>query len=260
MPSETAEGSAAAASEDEMEEVPVTMDDMKRALDFIKLLKGASLDSVHAGLSAETRNQLRNPPQHVLEIDDPNVLMSIELYVTLSNTSQHYYEDVRQLFMKHKPDAELLSYHQVKRRVEMLTGIVPIINDMCIDSCVGFTGPYANLDKCPKCRQPRYDEIKAGMKPGSPAVPCKQFYTMAPGPEIQAVFRTPEGVESMAYLSGLVEDVLARLEEDGTLDSFDDVSHGSKFWGAYIAGQINSEDIVLALSIDGAQLHRNKKS
>ncbi|KAJ3019329.1 hypothetical protein NUW54_g116 [Trametes sanguinea] len=256
-PAETAER---AAVEEEMEEVPVTMDDMKRALDFIKLLKGASLDSFHAGLSAETRDQLRNPPQQILEIDEPHVLMSIELYVTLNNVSQHYYEDVRKLFMKHNPDVELLSYHQVKRKVEILTGIVPIVNDMCVDSCVGFTGPYVHLDSCPKCKQPRYDELKTGTKPGAKKVPRKQFFTMALGQEIQAVFRTREGAESMAYLSSLVEEVLTTLEQDGTLDSFDDISHGSRFWGAYAAGQISSEDVVVALSIDGAQLHRNKKS
>ncbi|CDO73553.1 hypothetical protein BN946_scf185014.g23 [Trametes cinnabarina] len=258
------EGEAAAAegeAEDEaMEEVSVTLEDMRRALDFIQLLKGASLDSVHSGLDEETRERLRNPPQEIVEIEDDNVMLSIELYVTLNNTSQHYYEDVRKLLMKRKPDLALLSYHQVKRKVELLTGIVPIINDMCINSCVGFTGPYAHLDKCPKCLQPRYDELREGTKRGSERKPRKQFYTMALGQEIQAVFRTPEGSESMAYLSRLVENVLEELDRDGSLSSFDDISHGSRFWGAFAAGQISPKDAVVALSIDGAQLHRNKKS
>ncbi|CDO75975.1 hypothetical protein BN946_scf184888.g25 [Trametes cinnabarina] len=248
------------AAEEEMEEVMVTLEDMKRALDFIKLLKGASLDSVHSGLDEDTRERLRNPPQEIVEIEDDNIMLSIELYVTLSNTSQHYYEDVRKLLMKRKPKLDLLSYHQVKQKVEVLTGIVPIINDMCIDSCVGFTGPYAQLDKCPKCLQPRYDELRVGSQRQSERIPRKQFYTMALGQEIQAVFRTPEGSESMAYLSGLVENVLEELEREGSLGSFDDISHGSRFWGAYAAGKISPKDAVVALSIDGAQLHRNKKS
>ncbi|KAI8999089.1 hypothetical protein BD414DRAFT_407768, partial [Trametes punicea] len=135
---------------------------------------------------------------------------------------------------------------------------------MCVDSCVGFTGPYAHLDRCPKCGQPRYDELRSGAKPNSKRstekVPRKQFSTMPLGQEIQALFRTPEGAESMAYLSGMMEEVLTKLERHDNLDSFDDISHGSKFWGAYAAGQISSDDVVVALSIDGAQLYRNKKS
>ncbi|KAI8969700.1 hypothetical protein BD414DRAFT_400202, partial [Trametes punicea] len=127
-------------------------------------------------------------------------------------------------------------------------------------SCVAFTGPYAHLDKCPKCQQPRYDPLRAEMRRGSEKVARKQFYTMPLGQEIQALFRTAEGAESMNYLSSLVAEVLEQLEADGRLSSFDDVAHGSHFWGAYAAGQISQDDVVVALSIDGAQLYRNKKS
>ncbi|ETW85803.1 hypothetical protein HETIRDRAFT_311270, partial [Heterobasidion irregulare TC 32-1] len=47
----------------------------------------------------------------------------------------------------------------VKKKVAELTGITSIIHDMCTNTCIAYTGPYADLDKCPLCYESRYDEV-----------------------------------------------------------------------------------------------------
>jgi len=39
----------------------------------------------------------------------------------------------------------MLSYDQVKQRVSELSGLVTWKHHMCVDSCVSFTGPFADL-------------------------------------------------------------------------------------------------------------------
>ncbi len=236
----------------------MTIADVKNALEFINLLKTARLDeSVHSGLSKANVKRLRDPPRGILEINDPLHLLSIDIYLGLGNSAEKAYTMVRAALMRHSPEQVLLSLHQVKQKIEQLSGIIPIVNDMCVNSCIAYTGPHTSKDRCSKCKQPRYMERldSSGKK-----VPRKQFSTIPLGQQLQALKRSPEGAESMEYLSKMVEEVLEELNTTGELKSFDDVSHGSRIWGAYAAGDIGDNDIVVMMSIDGAQLYRNKKS
>ncbi|KAI0632910.1 hypothetical protein C8Q77DRAFT_1218345 [Trametes polyzona] len=233
---------------------------MKCALDFIKLLKGASLSSPHSGLSEEVCEQLRDPPTEILEIENDDHLFSIEVYLALHNVSRECYNKMCDVLAHRFPEQKLLSYYQVKRKVELLMGIVPIVNNMCVRSCVAFPGAYVHLEQCPKCNEPRYDELKLHKKNGAKKIGHQHTYTMPLSLQMQAQYRNPEGAMAMGYLAKIVEDVLAELETTGGLKTFDDVSHGSLFWGAYAAGQIGANDDIVMLSINGAQLYRSKKS
>ncbi|KAI0822694.1 hypothetical protein BC628DRAFT_1326638 [Trametes gibbosa] len=115
-----------------MENVTVTLEDMKRAFDFIRFLKGATLDSMHSGLSEDTRHQLRYPPEELVEINKNDDLFSIELYLDLHNVSQECYNKVCATVNRRHPGHKLLSFYLVKTQVELLTGIVPIVHDMCV--------------------------------------------------------------------------------------------------------------------------------
>ena len=33
-------------------------------------------------------------------------------------------------------------------------------HDMCINSCLAYTGPYKHLEICPECGEPRYEPQK----------------------------------------------------------------------------------------------------
>ncbi|KAG1727415.1 hypothetical protein EDB19DRAFT_1643055, partial [Suillus lakei] len=52
------------------------------------------------------------------------------------------------------------SYHNIERLIAEYTGVESIEHDMCPDTCVTFTGPFAELKNCPICDADRYDPIK----------------------------------------------------------------------------------------------------
>jgi hypothetical protein len=60
---------------------------------------------------------------------------------------------------------------------------------MCINSCAAFTGPFSNLAECPICHEARYiDKTES---------PWQEFYTIPIGPQLQALWRTEEGVQNI---------------------------------------------------------------
>ncbi|KAG1787220.1 uncharacterized protein HD556DRAFT_1247168, partial [Suillus plorans] len=78
-----------------------------------------------------------------------------------------------------------------KSLVSQITGVEEIKHDMCLNTCIGFTAPFASLDHCPECTEPRYDQEvfeATGAK-----VPRRQFSTIPVGQQLQAIHRSPEG-------------------------------------------------------------------
>ncbi|KAI8990710.1 hypothetical protein BD414DRAFT_413739, partial [Trametes punicea] len=161
-------------------DIEVTLDDMKDTLEFIRLLQNATLEE--SGLPSEGIHRIRNPIDQPLRIQDPDVQLAIELYIAVSNASEETYNAIRDALMRRFPEMEVLSLYKVRKAVEEFTGVVGQKEDMCVNTCIGYTGPYAKLDNCPKCDQTRYCPVQlaAGKK-----VPRQQFTTMLPGPQIQ---------------------------------------------------------------------------
>ena len=81
--------------------------------------------------------------------------MAIDLYMI--NPSEDTYESHCAFILKHF-GTDLPSYYKVKRLVSDLTGIESLVRDMCINSCLAYTGPFSELDACPICSEPRYDQ------------------------------------------------------------------------------------------------------
>ena len=152
----------------------------------------------------------------------------------------------------------MLSYDQVKRRVSDLSRLTTWKNHMCVDSCVGFTGPYATMDKCPRCHKPRYDQDKLKKSNGRNKVPQKEFTTFALGPQLQARWASPEMAKKMSYRHNKTQD---ELNCDRGVDYiYNDIFCGSGYLDAVEHWNIGDHDTVVMLSIDGAQLYRNKNS
>jgi len=78
-----------------------------------------------------------------------------------------------------------LSYHLVKKRVAEITGVESILDDMRINSCHAFTGPFANLEACSICGEARFKEVKSAKK--KKKIPHLQACTIPLGSQIQAV-------------------------------------------------------------------------
>jgi len=129
---------------------------------------------------------------------------------------------------------------------------------MCINSCLAYVGPYSDHDHCPTCGEDRYDPIKSTHKK---KVPCQQFHTIPIGPQLQALWRSPEGSQNMRYLDQRTEELLAELEDsNGHVKTYDDICCGSDYIKLAGTGTIKPGDVMLMLSIDGAQLYKNKAS
>ena len=226
------------------------------ALRFISALKSACLEDDK--LDPEVLERLRHPLEEVTELDDPDIRLSVDLFLADTNGSEKIYNESRAACLRRHPTDKILSHHLVKKKVAELSGITSIIHDMCPNTCVAYTGPFADLDKCPLCYESRYDEVRlasTGMKE-----PRQQFHTFPLGPQCQARYRSPEGASSMHYFEEQMETILAELRVSGKLAVFEDVLHGADCWDAYQHGRILPGDIVVMFSMDGAQLYKNKAS
>ncbi|KAI0323896.1 hypothetical protein GY45DRAFT_1375978 [Cubamyces sp. BRFM 1775] len=137
---------------------------------------------------------------------------------------------------------------QVKKAMEELTGVIEHKEDMCLNGCLGYTGPYSHLEQCPKCGEERYCPVKlhTGKKVGR-----QQFSTMPPGPQVQAVLRSAELSMDMSWLHQTAIEIIAKTPAgaDGLSEYFDIVS-SSELLALIADGTIGPHDTVLMFSID----------
>ncbi|GBE89768.1 hypothetical protein SCP_1700930 [Sparassis crispa] len=232
-----------------------TIEEIKIAEEFIRLLKQASLET--SGLDANTIHRLHHPIEAPLDIDDPDLLLSIEIFLSVTNASQATYTAVRGAILHRYPENTILTFDQVKSKIAELSGVVPIIQDMCVNTCLAYTGPFAELDQCPTCGELRYDTTSNGKK----RIARQEFHTIPVGPQLQALWRSREGATAMRHRSRRTHEILERLREhNNQLYEYDDVYHGSAYLKAVLENQIGTDDMVLLMSIDGAQLYESKAS
>ncbi|KAI9437307.1 hypothetical protein H4582DRAFT_1778622, partial [Lactarius indigo] len=154
--------------------------DLQTTEQFIEMLHVVVLKD--SGMCPEDIGSLRNPAQEP-ELANPSLLLrSIRHFVNNASASRDHYDTTREIELLNNPESKFLSFDQVKRRIWWLSGsyryIIPIEHDMCMRSCVAYTGPYGELESCPRCSSPRY--ISGTTKAQ------KQFSTIPIGPVIQA--------------------------------------------------------------------------
>jgi len=184
----------------------------------------------------------------------------LDLFLATTNSSQETYTSIRKaIFCRF--GVEVLSYDQIKRRVAELSGVIPVASDMCINSCLAYTGPFAELDTCPTCGEPQYNPIQLAASGGKKQVARQQFHTIPIGPQLQALWRDADSALNLRYREEITTEILTELERnEGLLNSYDDFFHGSDYLTAIAEGCIKRDDIVLMFSLDGAQLYQNKAS
>jgi hypothetical protein len=231
------------------------LDAMHTSVEFIKGIRDTSLDN--DSLPIDTRERLHFPISEPLLVSK-ELCLCLDLYLATTNGSQATYKDVCTSITRFSPDIDLLSYEQFKCKLTELTGVVPIMTDMCTNSCVAFTGPFAGLQACPTCSTARYEVVTRGKKLVS--VPFKQALTIPVGPQIQAQYRSPEAAWNMGHQARIMGPLIERMLAGGSIDVYDDVYCSSTLLDAAIRGDLTSDDTVLMLSIDGAQLFESKQS
>src|ERR1700679_2505941 len=115
---------------------------IRTAIQFIEGVESATLGSQ---FSSEELRELLEPEEHLsMPLEDPQLRLSLLNYIALLGSSRDTYEAVRQN-IEQCTDVELLSYFQVEKRARELSGLITWEHHMCINSCVGFTGPYTTL-------------------------------------------------------------------------------------------------------------------
>jgi len=147
---------------------------------LIHELKKATLDNDK--LEQNVINQLWNPMAEPVDISDPDVWLSLNLFMACSNASEATYSAVRDSVMRRFPGNDILSYYLAKKMVADISGVDAMLDDMCINSCTAFVGPLADATECPECREPRYKIAKSGKK-----LPRQQASTIPLGPLLQAL-------------------------------------------------------------------------
>jgi hypothetical protein len=120
-----------------------------------------------------------------------------------------------------------------------ITGVMPIHNHMCPNSCIAYTSPFKALETCPICGESCLDNQDR---------PKQVFLTIPVGPQLQALKRNKDKVMALRYRKLHTESLLSEL------------ANNSQYLAAFDEGLIKEDDIVLMLSLDGAQLFMSKQS
>ncbi|KAH9846252.1 hypothetical protein C2E23DRAFT_702751, partial [Lenzites betulinus] len=150
---------------------------------FIQGLRIAQLDD--SRLSAATIARLRSPSHEPHTITDLE-RAALRMFLARGDASEENYTDHRAAMSElHPEDTALPTYEQLKILVAELTGIHALREDMCINSCIAYTGPFAERNTCPYCSEPRYDEVQTTRARTN--IPRRTFHTFPLGPQIQAM-------------------------------------------------------------------------
>lgn len=230
------------------------LSDIKLAMDFIRALEVASLDDEHNRLSEDAVERLRNPPTSPVDVSDPDFRLALDLFLAHLQSSQESYTLTREAILRRHPDDNIPSYDQMKRRIAEVTGVVPIIHHMCPNSCLAFTGPFAKDEACRECGHSRF-------KDQTQTTPTQEFYTIPIGPQLQALWANGESARNLSYRRRKTEEILRERETNGGVVPFsEDFIHGSDYLERVTAGDIQETDMVLMLSLDGAQLYAHRAS
>ncbi|KAF9034015.1 hypothetical protein BJ165DRAFT_1315625, partial [Panaeolus papilionaceus] len=151
------------------------------------------------------------------------------------------------------PNDHHISLKVTKKRARQISGFDAVRYDCCINSCICFVGPYANLDKCPHCKQARLTARNAPRNHFNylPLIPSSLI------PRLSAMTSNPAHAELMTYRrdfehrEGIIQDVFA-----GT--------HYLKLCQTELPNQAIKHfsdpcDIAIGLSTDGFGPHQRHK-
>ena len=160
----------------------IKLDDLRVSLDFVFGMQAASLDDPGSGLDADTLQCPRNPPTYPASFNGDKALeAAIKLYIGLNHLDEDY-NVARETIMSLDDLDEFPSYYQAKKKTMELSGVQLVILDMCINSCVGFTGPFFHCLHCPECGESHYDIALLQDTQEVVRKPHKQFSTILLGP------------------------------------------------------------------------------
>ena len=168
------------------------LEDLITSIEFIRALQSASHDDIHCKIDQSTIDRLRNPPSTPFDISSlPDLRLGLDLFLANMNSSVESFNANRDAIMRRHPAHRVPSYDQMKRQISSITGVGSVIHAMCKNSCLAFTGPFADLDHCPKCGEPKFC-------PGTKKFQ-QEFHTILLGPVLQALWRDASSARNFYY-------------------------------------------------------------
>ena len=91
------------------------IESMQVTLQFIEEIRSATLDN--SNLYEAVIERLHNPEKGLIDISDPDVRLSLNLFMATTNASEETYKAYRQSILHCYPESQLLSLYSVKKLV-----------------------------------------------------------------------------------------------------------------------------------------------
>ena len=232
------------------------LEDLLIAQQFIHRMNQARL--AHSGLDVETLRRLSAPARgtRALTRDER---AGLRILLSRGNITGDTYTDMRAAYQEHSPDTtkDIPTHPQAERLLESVTGIHALRCDMCPNTCLAFTGPFATIEACPICKEPRYEP---GDTARQPRTARRTFCTFPLGPQLQAMWASPENARLMRHRAMETKKIINARRRGARATHLEDVYNGTDYLARVEDGTISDNDSVLMFSIDGAQLYQSKQS
>ncbi|KAH9844117.1 uncharacterized protein C8Q71DRAFT_679292, partial [Rhodofomes roseus] len=150
-------------------------------------------------------------------------------------------------------NSDLPSIKAAKTRVAFLSGFTPEIYDCCVNSCVCYTGPYADCRQCPHCNEDRFDRSGRPRKHFRylPLIPRLRTAAANVSYATKMQYRTKH---DQSYTPGITTDIFGGTHYrhlKGKQVEIDDRPIPSWFFN-------DPRDIALGLSTDGFGPHKSR--
>ncbi|PPQ93926.1 LOW QUALITY PROTEIN: hypothetical protein CVT25_010667 [Psilocybe cyanescens] len=253
VPVVSASPSTTESDNEAIEDIPTPshIENLRLTQAFIELIKNTTLNN--GKLDETSTDRLQDPVTDPIDLSDPALCFSLDLYIACMNPSEATYNAVWQAIVRFLPDLNILSYHLAKKEVEEISGVVLVHDDMCINLCHAFTGSFADLDICTICSESQYTLVSNCHK--------KETNVHFPlGPQIQALQCSVQVAEAMAYQEHKNTEILEGFEFiDPSEAVYNDIFCGEDIRKLSEELDLTSNDTTVILSINSAQLYQNKK-
>jgi hypothetical protein len=175
-------------------------------------------------------------------------------YKVSTDISGVAYSKLRRAFPTRLGD--LPTHSQLRTRIGVLSGMRGARIDCCVNSCIAYTGPYANELVCPYCPEARY---KPNPRNPTRLIPRRYFVYLPIIPRLANLFLDPEMARRLRYRT--------KPRPNSITDIFDGTYYRSLLGRRVTVGAETLEhkyfskptDVALGLSTDGFGPFKSRK-
>ena len=237
-----------------------TLENLANMQTIIEHIQGASLSNEEKQWSNDEFDAFLHPLHEQFCLDDPQLRLSLSIYMSLSaHSSEATYNAMNRSIKECYPDSTMLSFDQVQNRLKSISRILLLHFDMCTNSCMAFTGPFSELKNCQFYSEDHF-QVQVSQNGDITNTPHCQFVTLPIGPQIQALQHHPITVAKLQDCLRRTRDALTHRYTEKGIQDYNNVCCGSEYLDLVESGKIRDNDMLTNMSMDGAQLYRDKES